>query len=61
MPIGNFPESLSQAILVGITLVGTLAVGLSTWPGEGAPFKRGGGYCGLRYCGFELLDRALFV
>ena len=25
-PIGHFPESLSQAILAGITLVGTLGV-----------------------------------
>ena len=26
MPIGNFPESLSQAMLVGVMLVGGLGV-----------------------------------
>ena len=33
MSIGNFPESLSQAILAGIISVGTLGVGASrVWP-----------------------------
>ena len=31
MPIGNIPEDLSQAILVGMMLVGRQCIGLGTW------------------------------
>ena len=38
MPIGNFPESLSQAMLVGTIVVGRLGVRVSESPDfQGAP------------------------